>query len=116
MADLHLRNAIHKNLTEDEGLEAYNVRLVLFFGRLLLGETEGESSLDNERIKKHLFDYWRMEIIPAPQGIDFVTSDPRRERPNIDYKICQKKACKNPESAQNRPQIMRQTRTFALTL
>ena len=25
MADLHLRNAIHKNLTKDEGLEAYNV-------------------------------------------------------------------------------------------
>jgi hypothetical protein len=75
MADLHLRNAIHKNLTEDEGLEAYNVRLVLFFGRLLLGETEGESSLDIGRIKKHLFDFWRMEIIPSPRDIEFVTSD-----------------------------------------
>jgi hypothetical protein len=30
MIDLQLRNGVHKNLTDDEGLEAYNVRLALF--------------------------------------------------------------------------------------
>jgi hypothetical protein len=88
MADLYLRNAIHKNLTDDEGLEAYNVRLELFFGRLLLGMTDDAFSLDDEKIKKHLLDNWRMEIISAPQNINFVTSD----NPSV-FATCQMPLC-----------------------
>jgi hypothetical protein len=73
MADIFLRNGIHKNLTTREGLEAYDLRLNLFFSVMLL-EKQTES-FTKESIKAHLESHWRMEIISAPADFKFATSD-----------------------------------------
>jgi hypothetical protein len=79
MTDFHLRNSAHKNRSSDEGLEAYNVRRNLFFVSLLLCAVTDNSAVNEESfvksILKHLFDFWRLEIIPAPQPAQFATSD-----------------------------------------
>jgi hypothetical protein len=94
MCDLHIRNAAHKHYTGQEGIEAYNDRLVLFFSGLLLGNSEAILSL--EVIKQHLHAYWRMEIIPAPANFQYVTSD----HPVVFM------TCSNPANRKNPVQII----------
>jgi hypothetical protein len=73
MFDFHLRNAAHKNQIGKEGIEAYSRRVDIFIGQILLGrEDEAITKLD---IKSHLENYWRIRIISAPSGHQFVTSD-----------------------------------------
>ena len=73
MFDFHLRNAAHKNLIGKEGVEAYSRRVGIFIGQILLGrEDEAITTLD---VKKHLEAYWRVRMISAPLGYQFVTSD-----------------------------------------
>jgi hypothetical protein len=73
MADISLRNGIHKNLTGKEGVEAYNIRLIVFFSAMLLEKPNELFPI--ETIKRHLHSYWRMEIISAPAEFHFATSD-----------------------------------------
>ena len=73
MFDFHLRNAAHKNQIGKEGVEAYSRRVGIFIGQILLGrEDEAITTLD---VKKHIEAYWRVRIISAPSGHQFVTSD-----------------------------------------
>ena len=73
MFDFHLRNAAHKNHIGKEGIEAYSRRVGIFIGQILLGrEDEAITELD---VKRHLESYWRIRIISAPAGHQFVTSD-----------------------------------------
>lgn len=73
MFDFYLRNAIHKNRTGLEGIEAYNRRAMTFLGQILLSNTENEITM--ESIKNELVRNWRLEIISAPPGYQFLTSD-----------------------------------------
>lgn len=73
MCDLHIRNAAHRNSTGQEGVDAYDGRLVLLFSGLLLGKAE--ANLSSEDVKQHLQTNWRIEIIPAPAGFQYITSD-----------------------------------------
>lgn len=75
MADLNLRNAIHKNLTGKEGVDAYNHRLEIFFAKLLLGDTHENTPPNKQTIIQHLINFWRIEVIPAPPSHEFATSD-----------------------------------------
>jgi hypothetical protein len=92
MCDLNLRNAAHVNSTGEEGIDAYDARLGLFFSGLLLAK--GEANL--EVVKYHLQTNWRMEILPAPSGFQFVTSD----HPTVFM------TCDNPPNPQNPLQII----------
>ena len=73
MADLNLRNAIHKNHTGEEGIEAYEKRLNLFFQLILMRNTGKEFSVEN--VKIHIASNWRLEIVSAPADCQFATSD-----------------------------------------
>jgi len=73
MVDLHLRNAIHKNLTGQEGIDAYNLRINMFLARILVCKSDGDFSIPT--VREHIRSFWRMEIIRAPADIQFVTSD-----------------------------------------
>lgn len=72
MFDLHLRNAIHKNKTGQEGIDAYEMRISMFLSQMLVGNP---TSLSAQTIKSHIQSQWRMEIIPAPPDYQFITSD-----------------------------------------
>ncbi len=94
MVDLCVRNAVHKNQTEDEGIEAYEIRLELFFCRLLLGIVgDAFPAEPTEAVKDHLFKYWRLEVIKAQSGSFFITSD----NPSIFI------TCKTASPGQNPP-------------
>ncbi|MDR3564519.1 MAG: DUF4238 domain-containing protein [Negativicutes bacterium] len=94
ICDLYIRNAAHKNYTGREGIGAYNDRLVLFFSGLLLGDAEATLSIED--IKQHLQTNWRLEIIPAPVGFQYLTSD----HPTVFM------ACNNPPNPKNPLQII----------
>jgi len=94
MCDLNLRNATHKNSTGQEGIRAYDDRIVMFFSQLLLGKFDvGNLSED---IKQHLHDNWRMEIVPAPAGLCYLTSD----HPTVFM------TCDNPPQAKHPLQLL----------
>lgn len=73
MFDLHLRNAVHKNRTGLEGVDAYSRRVDIFLGQILLRNPEGE--MTKESIINELVRNWRIEIVSAPTGYQFLTSD-----------------------------------------
>jgi hypothetical protein len=73
MFDFYLRNAVHKNRTGREGLEAYSRRVDIFLGQILLCRPDDE--LEQADIKDHLEKYWRVEIISCPSDFQFLTSD-----------------------------------------
>ena len=73
MFDLYLRNAVHKNSTGKEGIDAYGRRVDIFISQILLDRTEDE--ITKSDIKNHLERFWRIEIISAPPAQYFVTSD-----------------------------------------
>jgi hypothetical protein len=73
MFDFHLRNAVHKNRIGKEGVEAYSRRVDIFIGQVLLDKSDGE--ITKADIINHLERYWRVEIVSASSGHQFVTSD-----------------------------------------
>ena len=73
MVDLQLRNGIHKNNTGKEGIEAYDMRLGMFFYQMLLRKPDADSLIP--AVKLHLHHHWRMEIIQSPSTVKFATSD-----------------------------------------
>lgn len=73
MFDFHLRNAIHKNRTGKEGIEAYDHRIQMTFSQILLGRNDGE--MLKAEIIKHIQSYWRVVIIYIALDGQFVTSD-----------------------------------------
>jgi hypothetical protein len=73
MFDFHLRNAIHKNRTGKEGIEAYDHRIQIAFSQILLGRNDGKMPKAN--IIDHIQHYWRLEIISISSDNQFVTSD-----------------------------------------
>jgi hypothetical protein len=73
MCDLHIRNAAHNDFIDREGVDAYDDRLSFFFGGLLMGNVNGDLSIEN--IKQHLQSNWRVEIISTPGNVQFFTSD-----------------------------------------
>lgn len=73
MFDLNLRNANHKNLTENDGFHAYQWRLNIFLTQMLMKIEP--TKLNVETIKAHITKNWRMEIVHATDDYTFVTSD-----------------------------------------
>ena len=73
MFDLNLRNAVYKNRTSSEGMDAYDARLSLFLSQMLVGGNPAECT--RQKIKEYIQAFWLMEIISAPDGFDFITSD-----------------------------------------
>lgn len=72
MFDIYIRNAIHKNNTGGEGIEAYLVRSRIFLGQVLLSRKDGFTAQD---VQDHISNYWGVQIIAAPAGRVFITSD-----------------------------------------
>lgn len=73
MFDFHLRNAVHKNRTGKEGIEAYGRRATIFIGQILLDKAEEE--IAKSEIIEHLEKHWRIEIIAATDPLQFLTCD-----------------------------------------
>jgi hypothetical protein len=73
MFDFHLRNAVHKNLTGKEGIDAYNLRNRIFMGKILLGRDDGQITIAD--IKNHLERNWSIQIVSAMPSSMFITSD-----------------------------------------
>lgn len=73
MFDFYLRNAIHKNRTGKEGIDAYDQRIQMAFSQILLGRNDGE--LPRADIIDHILHFWRVEIISILPNSQFVTSD-----------------------------------------
>jgi hypothetical protein len=75
MFDFHLRNAVHKNRTGKEGIEAYGRRIDIFISQMLLNKNDGPISKAD--IIDHIVRYWRLEIITIPSNMNnqFLTSD-----------------------------------------
>jgi hypothetical protein len=71
--DFYLRNAVHKNLTGKEGIEAYKLRSRIFVRKILLGRDDGEITVQD--LVTHFQDNWGVYVIsPRPSSI-FITSD-----------------------------------------
>ena len=73
MFDLNLRNANHKNQTENDGFYAYQQRLNIFLTQMLVNIEPNK--LNVEAVKLHITTNWRMEIVHAADDSTFVTSD-----------------------------------------
>jgi len=73
MFDFHLRNAAHKNLTGEEGVDAYNLRSRIFIGKILLGREDGQITIAD--IVNHIELNWSIQIISAMPNSMFITSD-----------------------------------------
>jgi hypothetical protein len=73
MFDFYLRNAIHKNRTGKEGIDAYDQRIQMAFSQILLGRDDG--MLPKADIIDHILHFWRVEIISILPNNQFVTSD-----------------------------------------
>ena len=82
--DLHLRNAAHDNLTGKNNLLACQLRLCGLKQRLIAKENE---PLDEEFLL-HIKDRWRVRVLGASGGNEFVTSDnPSILMQDLDYVI-----------------------------
>jgi len=73
MFDFHLRNAAHKNLTDGEGIDAYNLRSRIFFGKVLLGRVDGQ--ITKADLVNHINQNWSVQLISATPNSMFITSD-----------------------------------------
>lgn len=73
MFDFHLRNAIHKNRTGKERIEAYGQCIDIFISQMLLNWNGGE--ITKAHVINHIVRYWRVEIISVTSGNQFLTSD-----------------------------------------
>ena len=73
MFDLHLRNAVHKNLTGKEGIDAYNLRSRIFMSDILLGRKN--IAVTMTEIVNHVGHYWGIQIISITPSHEFATSD-----------------------------------------
>jgi hypothetical protein len=69
--DLHLRNAAHDNLTGKNNFCAYQLRLCGLKKRLVGKENEPSE----EEFLLHINDRWRVRVLRASDGNEFVTSD-----------------------------------------
>ena len=72
MFDLHLRNAAYENETGKDNLHAYMLRLA-GLKQLLLGRNETQAT-DGE-VMEHLRKHWRVRLLLASLGNEFITSD-----------------------------------------
>jgi hypothetical protein len=72
MFDFHLRNAVHKNSTGKEGIEAYELRTRIFLSGILLGR---KGDVTREDISTHIETHWALRIISNRPGHAFITSD-----------------------------------------
>jgi hypothetical protein len=72
MFDFHLRNAVHKNSTGKEGIEAYESRTRIFLSEILLGRKD---NVTKEDIVNHIATQWGLRIISNRPGHVFFTSD-----------------------------------------
>jgi len=72
MFDFFIRNAIHKNSTGREGIEAYKLRWGMFLQDMVLQRT---AKVTPENVQSHIVRYWGLWIASAPQGRIFITSD-----------------------------------------
>jgi hypothetical protein len=70
--DFYIRNAVHKNETGKEGIEAYRKRVRIFYSQILLKKTENITEHD---IRNHIARQWRLEIVSVPFGRGMITSD-----------------------------------------
>jgi len=77
MFDLNLRNANHRNQTENDGFYAYQQRLNIFLTQMLLKIETPNLNVGavTEAIKSHITNNWRMEIVRAAENYNFITSD-----------------------------------------
>jgi len=71
MFDFYVRNAVHKNLTGKEGIDAYRIRCAFFWSKLL-GKT---GVITKEDIQNHVEKYWGLQILIAPGTRHFITCD-----------------------------------------
>jgi len=55
MFDFYVRNAVHKNLTEKEGIEAYQIRSNMFLGQVLVKKS---GTVTEQDIKGHIYNFW----------------------------------------------------------
>jgi hypothetical protein len=72
MFDLHLRNAAYENETGKDNLHAYMLRLG-GLKQLLLGRNEKQAT--NGEVMEHLRKHWRVRLLLASPGNEFITSD-----------------------------------------
>lgn len=73
MFDLKLRNAAQRNETAHDNYQAYRMRLHLFKRSILLGWNERDPS--DAEVVEHLTRNWRLKILTAETGTEFLTSD-----------------------------------------
>jgi len=73
MIDFHIRNAVHKNSTGKEGIDAYDIRSRIFMNEILLGRKTGGST--EAEIVSHIKRHWGLYIISNRVGHVFFTSD-----------------------------------------
>jgi len=71
--DVKLRNAAQKNETPHEDFSAYTVRALLFLKSMLLGLAHREPR--NGEAIDHLTRFWKVRILKAAPGTEFLTSD-----------------------------------------
>lgn len=73
MFDFYLRNAVHKNQTAGEGIDAYKFRNHFFVREMLLGKKSGEVSQGD--IVNHINSHWGIHVFSITPGHAFITSD-----------------------------------------
>jgi hypothetical protein len=72
MFDFHLRNAVHKNLTGKEGIDAYRLRNKIFMEKILLGRSD---NITPAAVAACVEQNWSVRIISAMPNSMFITSD-----------------------------------------
>ena len=75
MFDFHLRNAVHRNLTGMEGIEAYSRCVGIFVSQILLGRTDTGGEITESDVISHLVNFWGVKIISTSSNQQFLASD-----------------------------------------
>jgi hypothetical protein len=72
MFDFYIRNAVHRNETGKEGIDAYRIRQNMFWNVMLVKMNGVVSKRD---IQEHIYQYWRLAFVRAKPPKVFIASD-----------------------------------------